>query len=84
VKAGTVDSTLSTAANVTIEIRDAGGALVRTLLAGAARDAGSVSGTWDRKDAGGRKARSGTYVAEVRAVASDGRSARTTATFKVS
>lgn len=84
VKAGTVTSTLSTAANVTIEIRDAGGALVRTLLAGAARDAGSVSGTWDRKDAGGRKARSGTYVAEVRAVASDGRSARTTATFKVS
>lgn len=83
VKSGTVTSSLSSPANVTIEIRDAGGALVRTLLAGAARDAGTVSATWDRKDAAGRKARSGNYVAEVRAVASDGRLARTTVTFKV-
>lgn len=84
VRSGTVTTSLSAAAAVTIEIRDAGGALVRTLLASAARTAGSVSATWDRKDAGGRKARSGTYTAEVRAVTSDGQSALSSATFKVS
>lgn len=84
VRSATVASSLSAAASVTIEIRDAGGALVRTLLASAARGAGSVSATWDRKDAAGRKARSGTYSAEVRAVTSDGQSARSSTTFKVS
>lgn len=84
VRSATVTSSLSTPAAVTIEIRDAGGALVRTLLAGAARDAGSVGTGWDRKDNTGRKVRGGTYVAEVRAVASDGRTARATTTFKVS
>ena len=84
VRSGTVTSSVSIPAAVTIEIRDAGRALVRTLLASAARNAGSVSATWDRKDSAGRKARAGTYVAEVRAVASDGRSARSTTTFKVS
>ena len=84
VRSGTVTTSLSASAAVTIEIRDAGGALVRTLLASAARTAGSVSATWDRKDAAGRKARSGTYTAEVRAAASDGQSAHSTTTFKVS
>ena len=83
-RSATVTLSLSTPAAVTVEIRDAGGALVRTLLASAARTAGSVSATWDRKDAAGRKARSGTYTAEVRAVASDGRSASSSTTFKVS
>jgi hypothetical protein len=84
VRSATVTSSLSTAAAVTIEIRDAGGALVRTLLTSAARAAGSVSAGWDRKDAAGRKVRSGSYSADVRAVASDGRSARSATTFKVS
>ena len=84
VKSATVTSTLSSPAAVTIEIRDAGGALVRTLLASAARDAGSVDAGWDRKHATGRKARAGTYVAEVRAVTPDERTARSTTTFKVS
>jgi hypothetical protein len=84
VKSATVTSSLSEPAAVTIEIRNAGGSLVRTLLASAPRDAGSVSAGWDRKDASGRKVRGGTYVAEVRAVASDGRTARSTTTFKVS
>jgi len=84
VRSGTVSSTLSTAANVTVEIRDAGGALVRTLLSSAARTAGSVSASWDRKDAAGRKARSGTYTAVVKAATSDGRTAQSSAAFQVS
>jgi hypothetical protein len=84
VKSAAVSTTLSTTATVTFEIRDAGGALVRTLLSSAARSAGSVKVSWDRKDSAGRRVRTGTYVAEVRAVAADGRSARSSTAFQVS
>ena len=84
VKSGSVSSTLSAPATVTIEVRDAAGALMRTLLSSAARPAGAVSAAWDRKDAAGRRVKPGSYAAEVRAVASDGQSVRVTASFQVS
>ena len=83
-KSGTVSSSISEPASVTIEIRDAGGALVRTLLSSASRPAGGVSAAWDRKDGAGRRAKTGTYSAVVRAVAADGRSDSASTAFSVS
>jgi hypothetical protein len=84
VKSGTVSSSISEPASVTIEVRDSGGALVRTLLSSASRPAGGVSAAWDRKDASGRRAKSGTYSAVVRAVTADGRSDSASTSFSVS
>jgi hypothetical protein len=83
VKSATVSTSVSAPATVTVEIRDGGGALVRTLLS-AARPAGALKVSWDRKDSTGRRARTGTYAAEVRAVTADGRSTRSSTPFQVS
>jgi len=84
VKSGTVSSSISEPASVTIEIRGAGGALVRTLLSSASRPAGGVSAAWDRKDASGRRAKTGTYSAVVSAMTADGRSDSASTAFSVS
>jgi hypothetical protein len=84
VKSGTILSSLSEPATVTIEVRDAGGVLVRTLLSSATRPAGGVSAAWDRKDASGRRAKPGTYSALVRAVTADGRTDSASTAFNVS
>ena len=84
VKSASVSSSLSVPASVTVEIRDSSGTLVRTLLSSSPRAAGTVKVSWDRKDSAGRRVRPGTYVAEVRAVAADGRSARSSTAFQVS
>lgn len=84
VKSGTVSSSISERATVTIEVRDAGGSLVRTLLSSASRQAGTVSVGWDRKDASGRRARNGSYSALVRAITADGRSDSASIGFSVS
>jgi hypothetical protein len=78
-KSGTISTTISTAAQVTIEIRTANGQLVRTLLSGRGEPAGSVSTAWDRKDSSGRRVRAGTYTASVRAVTSGASAAASTA-----
>lgn len=66
-KSGIVSFELSSAATVTVEIRDASGSVVRTLLSGASMSAESVSTTWDRTYANGRRAKTGSYSAAVTA-----------------
>lgn len=60
-KSGTASFTLAAPATVTVEIRDAAGVLVRTLLNAASKPAGTTSVVWDRKDAKGRRAPAGSY-----------------------
>lgn len=81
-KSGTASFQLSTGASVTVEVWDSAGRLVRTLLAAAPEDAGSVSITWDRKDSSGRRAKAGTYTAVVTASSSTSTASATTG-FKV-
>jgi len=50
---------------VTVRVLDQGGAVVRTLLAGAPKNAGTTKVVWDRKTSAGRRAPSGTYRAVV-------------------
>jgi len=82
-KSGTVSTSVSVDAKVTVEIRAASGALVRTLLSAAEEPAGGVSVKWDRKDANGRRVKPGTYVASVTASAG-GASASASTPFSVS
>jgi len=82
-KSGTVSTSISAGAKVTVEIRNASGALVRTLLSSATEPAGSLSVKWDRKDALGRRVKSGTYTAAVSATG-DGGSASASSAFRVS
>ena len=82
-KSGTVSTSISTDAKLTVEIRNASGALVRTLLSGADEPAGSVSVRWDRRDATGRRVRTGTYTASVTA-SGDGGTASASTNFPVS
>jgi hypothetical protein len=84
VKSGTISSSISEPADVTIEIRDARGATVRRLLASVPRPAGAVSAVWDKKDSSGRRVRSGTYAAVVKGATADGRSDSASTDFKVS
>ncbi|MGH2706119.1 MAG: FlgD immunoglobulin-like domain containing protein [Actinomycetota bacterium] len=82
VKSGTISFMLSVSAAVRVEIRDAAGALVRTLLQEASRPAGTVAVAWDRRNAMGRRVRAGTYLAVV--LATTAREARSAArTFGV-
>ena len=83
VDSGTVTSSITADATITIEIRTARGQLVRKLLAGVFEPAGSVAATWDRRDARGKRVKAGTYVAVVVAVAPDGTSVRRTSSFIV-
>ena len=83
-RSATVSATLSVPATVTMAILDAKGATVRSLLSNAAKPAGVVSATWDRKDAAGRKVRAGTYTASLRAVSTDGQSVTRTLAFTAS
>lgn len=76
----TASFTLSDAATVTVAIRDAKGATVRTLLSSASRPAGSVTVTWDRKNARGQRVKAGGYTIAVEAVSGSGaRSAKSVA-----
>jgi hypothetical protein len=81
---GTASFNLSIAAKVTVSIRDAKGALVRTLLSGANRGAGNATASWDRTNARGQRVKGGTYSVLVEAVAADGRSTSASSSFKVS
>jgi flagellar hook assembly protein FlgD len=80
---GTVTFSLSAPASVTARVLTAQGALVRSLLAGAARPAGTVSVMWDRKDAAGHRMAKGTYRLQASAVDGAGQSAAATITFGV-
>ena len=71
-KSGTVSFAISASAAVTVQILNAKGSPVRTLLSSAAQPAGSVSATWDRKDAVGSRVKSGTYTASVTATDGSG------------
>lgn len=79
----TASFTLSSAATVTVTIRDAKGALVRTLLS-ASRPAGAVTVTWDRKNASGQRVKGGTYIAAVDARDATGAGAAASRAFAVS
>lgn len=81
-KSGTISSSVSVAASVTVQVRDSSGAVVRTLLAGVSRPAGSLSATWDRKDAAGARVKAGTYTAVVQASA-NGTTGSASAAFSV-
>jgi FlgD Ig-like domain/SdrD B-like domain len=81
---GTVAFSLSAPASVTVRILTTQGSLVRTLLAGAARAAGSTSLTWDRKDSAGHRVSKGTYRLQADAVDSTGQQTSASTTFAVS
>jgi hypothetical protein len=80
---GTAGFTLSAPASVTTRILTSGGTLVRTLLGGVAKPAGSVQASWDRLDAKGRRVGRGTYRVQVDVVDGAGRSATASRTFSV-
>lgn len=81
---GVVTFSLSAPATVTARVVDSKGNLVKTLLDAAPRSAGSVSVTWDRTNASGRKVRAGTYTVRVDATDAAGTSAASAKTFSVS
>jgi hypothetical protein len=83
VKSGTVAYGLSSAASVTVTIRDPAGGVVRTLVSSANQSSGSHSMKWDRKNSTGQRVKSGTYTAEVDATAA-GVSTSAQAIFQVS
>lgn len=71
----TVSFLLSAPASVTLTILDANGNLVRTLLSNPSQASGTVTAAWDRKDAYGKRVRSGTYTVWARATDQSGQSA---------
>lgn len=81
---GVVSFTLSTVATTTVTITKPDGSLIRVLTQGASLPSGSSSFSWDRKDARGRKVRSGTYNAVVSASSSDGQQVSRAMAFTVS
>jgi flagellar hook assembly protein FlgD len=81
-KTGTANFSLSSTATVTVEVRDAAGKVVRTLLNAASRPSGSSSVLWDRNTDSGRRAKTGSYILAVTATSGSGR-ATATATFTV-
>jgi hypothetical protein len=80
---GTVTWSLSAPATVSVGIRNASGAVVRTLVSSTSETAGSQSATWDRKDARGHRVASGSYVARVDAIDSTGTITTSNVTFQV-
>jgi flagellar hook assembly protein FlgD len=81
---GTASFTLSAPASVTVRILTTKGAVVRTLLASAAKTAGAVSLAWDRKDAAGARVVKGTYVLRADAVDGIGQTGTASVTFGAS
>lgn len=57
---------LARSADVTVEIYDVAGRLVRTLVSGETRTAGPAAVAWDGRDGSGRTAAAGVYIARVR------------------
>ena len=80
---GTAGFTLSDRAAVTATVTTSSGALVKTLIDGASRDAGAVAATWNRTNTAGKKVGRGTYRLVVSARAADGRTASGSVTFSV-
>ena len=81
---GTASFTLSVAASVTLTIRDAKGAVVRTLLSSASKPSGGVAVAWDRKNTAGQRVKAGTYTAVVDAADATGTHAAASRSFSVS
>ena len=79
----TASFTLSDSASVTVTIRDAKGATVRTLLSSASRPAGSVAAAWDRKNARGQRVKAGSYTVAVDALSQSGARSAASAAFTV-
>ena len=79
----TAGFTLSASATVTMRVLTSSGALVRTLVAGVAKPAGTVQASWDRLDAKGRRVGRGTYRLQADVVDGAGQAATATATFAV-
>ena len=79
---GTASFTLNVAADVTVQVLDGSGRLVRT-LAGGARDAGTSSASWDRTDSRGKRVRSGTYAVLVSATDASGNTSQARTAFTV-
>lgn len=67
--AATITFELSLAGTLTAVIRDASGALVRTLKSGVAAAAGLNTVTWNRKNGAGQRVKAGTYTVVVQAAA---------------
>lgn len=82
-QSGTVSSSLTVAASVSIEIRDSRGRRVRVLLSASPRAAGTLTANWDRTDDRGRRVKAGSYSAVVDASTSGGASAHSSTTFAV-
>ena len=68
---GSITFYLTAQATLTVDIRNASGVIVRTLAQGLPFPASSQNFTWDRKDAKGRKVKSGTYSVRVNALGLD-------------
>lgn len=68
-KSGTASFSLAASATVTMEIVDASGALVRSLLRDVAAAGGPTTATWNRRDDSGARVRSGNYSLRVSATA---------------
>lgn len=79
----TLTYALSLPARVDIEVRDAGGTLVRVLTAGHWRSAGRHIVSWNTRDARGKAVRNGTYRVQVVARDQEGSAVRATRAFVV-
>ena len=66
----TVSYSLSMPADLTVQVTDAAGAVVRTVVAAAARPAGAGSETWDGRNDSGTVVPDGTYTVKATAGAS--------------
>lgn len=80
---GTVSVALSAPASVTVRILTSQGALVRTLLSGGARSAGTITLVWDRKDGAGHRMAKGTYRIVADATDAAGQSATASSAFAI-
>ncbi|MCW2608596.1 MAG: hypothetical protein JWO60_3289, partial [Frankiales bacterium] len=76
----TASYTLTSAANVTTSVVDAGGTVVRTLTRGESQPVGYRAVTWDGVDGAGRPAAAGAYVLRLTAENTAGSSTTTTST----
>lgn len=83
-KSGTVSFSLSSSSAVTVQIMNSKGTVIRTLLNSVAEPSGSMSLTWDRRDANGSRVKSGTYSVRVTAVDAYAQTGTATRSFSVS